>query len=238
MAKGYILTKSKYIRGLQCEKAMYLDVYKPKLAFYPPETLAKFKEGRIFEKTFKDTFPHGVDISAQLRYRMDEYPLLTAKLLKRPGETALFEAGFLYNEVLVLADVVHKHEDGSIDIYEVKNSGAVSNTFCNDIGIQNYVIQHALLSIRPDDLFCKGLTLKHFYLLYNNGEGGFVKEDLLEQAQAACNGIEQNVTHFKQVLHADEPHMPMSEHCDTPYECPYKRYCKRLKAPSRETDTP
>lgn len=119
-----------------------------------------------------------------------------------------------------------------------QNSGAVSNTFCNDIGIQNYVIQHALLSIRPDDLFCKGLTLKHFYLLYNNGEGGFVKEDLLEQAQAACDGIEQNVTHFKQVLHADEPHMPMSEHCDTPYECPYKRYCRHLKAPSRKTDTP
>lgn len=101
-----------------------------------------------------------------------------------------------------------------------QNSGAVSNTFCNDIGIQNYVIQHALLSIRPDDLFCKGLTLKHFYLLYNNGEGGFVKEDLLEQAQAACDGIEQNVTHFKQVLHADEPHMPMSEHCDTPTNAP------------------
>ena len=30
----------------------------------------------------------------------------------------------------------------------------------------------------------------------------------------------------------------MSEHCDTPYECPYKRYCRRLKAPSLETDTP
>lgn len=232
MSKEYLLTKSKYIRGLQCEKALYLDVYKPKLAFYPPETLAKFKEGRLFEKTFKETFPNGIDISARLRYRMDDYPVLTADLLRRPGETALFEAGFLYNEVLVLADVVHKHADGSIDIYEVKNGNAVSSTFRNDIGIQNYVIQHALQAIQPEDLFCNGLTLNHFYLLYNNGEGGFVKEDLREHAQAACDGIEQNVARFKQVLHAEEPLMPMSEQCDTPYECPYKRYCKRLKPKS------
>jgi hypothetical protein len=107
MTKGYILTKSKYIRGLQCEKAMYLDVFKPKLAFYPPEVLAKFRQGRVFEKNFKDTFPNGVDVSSQLRYRMEQYPVLTSQLIQKPGETALFEAGFLYNDVLVLADVVH-----------------------------------------------------------------------------------------------------------------------------------
>lgn len=229
MTKGYILTKSKYIRGLQCEKAMYLDVYKPKLAYYPPEILAKFRQGRVFEKTFKETFPTGIDISAQLRYRMENYPILTADLLMKPGEVAIFEAGFLFNEVLVLADVVHKHTDGTVDIYEVKNSNTVSDTFRNDVGIQYYVIQHALPFIQPGDLFCNGLTLKHFYLLYNDGNDGFVKEDLLAHAQADCQSIEHRVNHFKQVLTEDEPELDMSEHCDTPYECPYKRYCKRLK---------
>jgi len=229
MAKSYILTKSKYIRGLQCEKAMYLDVFKPRLAYYPPETLAKFRQGRDFEKTFKDTFPGGVDISARLRYKMDSYPVLTAELLRGAGEVALFEAGFLYNEVLVLADVVHKHADGGIDIYEVKNSSAVSDTFRNDVAIQYYVVRHALEALRPGDLFCNGLTLKHFYLLYNDGSDGFVKEDLLEQALAASKDTEQKVNHFKQVLSEEEPAMDMSDQCDTPYECPYKRYCKRLK---------
>ena len=171
MTKGYILTKSKYIRGLQCEKAMYLDVFKPKLAFYPPEVLAKFRKGRVFEKNFKDTFPNGVDISSQLRYR----------------------------------------------------------TFRNDVAIQYYVIAHALQSIQPSDLFCNGLTVNHFYLLYNDGNDGFIKEDLLLQADTACKDIEQKVNHFKQVLSEEEPVMEMSDHCDTPYECPYKRYCKRLK---------
>jgi len=229
MANTYLLTKSKYIRGLQCEKALYLEVFKPKLAFYPPETLAKFRQGRVFEKTFKDTFPNGIDLSARLRYRMDSYPVLTAQLLQTPGETALFEAGFLYNGVLVLADVVHKHSDGSIDIYEVKNSTAVSDTFRNDVAIQYYVIRHALAAILPQDLFCDRLSLSHFYLLYNDGADGFVKQDLKEQAHAACGLIEQNIARFKQVLAAEEPSMPMSDQCDTPYECPFKRYCKRLK---------
>lgn len=227
MANSYLLTKSKYIRGLQCEKALYLEVFKPRLAYYPPETLAKFRQGRAFEKTFKDTFAGGIDLSARLRFRMDSYPVLTAELLQKPGEVALFEAGFLYNDVLVLADVVHKHADGTIDIYEVKNSTAVSDTFRNDVAIQYYVIRHALNAIHPQDLFCAGLTMNHFYLLHNDGSNGFAKEDLMSQADAACDLIEQNIARFKQVLSDEEPQMPMSDRCDTPYECPFKRYCKR-----------
>lgn len=224
---AHLLTKSKYIRGLQCLRALYYDVHHAKWAYYPPETLAKFRQGRDFEKTFKDTFPNGIDISARLHSRMASYPTLTAELLSQPGEVVLFEAGFLYNDVLVLADVVHKHPDGSVIIYEVKNSDHVSDTFRNDVSVQHYVISHALPNIIPTDLFCSKLTLTNFFLLFHDEQGQFQREDLMEFAKSMEESIDKKVALFKEtILLPTAPAIEQSSHCDEPYACPYKRSCK------------
>lgn len=224
---SHLLSKSKYIRGLQCEKALYLEVYNPQLAWYSAETLAKFRGGRDFERSFKNTFPQGIDISAQLRSQVDKYPQLTARLLQQEGEVVLFEAGFLFNEVLVLADVVHKHADGTITIYEVKNGKAVSDTFRQDVAIQHYVISQALQRMKMETLFAPQLQLEHFYVLYNDGSDGFVKEDQLTFAREQMGNIAAHVERFKEVLQGVEPVVEPSPHCSQPYECPFKHYCCR-----------
>ncbi|MCQ2295122.1 MAG: hypothetical protein MJZ67_05665 [Bacteroidales bacterium] len=224
---AYRLTKSKYILGLQCEKALFLNVYSPNLAWYSADTLEKFRQGRGFEKSFKDTFPAGIDVSKHMGKRFDRYAEFTAAQLSQPGEVVLFEAGFIYHDVLVLADVLHKAADGTITIYEVKNSLQVSDTFRNDVSIQHYVISHALAEIMPADLFHPQAEIAHFYVLYNDGQGGFLKEDLLEESRAKMDFVSQHVSRFLQVLDAHEPQVEMSAHCDTPYECPFKRYCMR-----------
>ncbi|MBO4599700.1 MAG: hypothetical protein J5641_03070 [Bacteroidales bacterium] len=229
MDTGYVLTKSKYIRGLQCERAMWLDVHNPNAGWYPAETLARFRMGRDFERGFKSTFPQGIDISRRLRSQISRYPVLTAKLLQKPGEVVLFEAGFVFDGVLVLADVVHKEADGMVSIYEVKHGTTVSDTFRNDVTVQHYVIGHALPLMGVHDLFCEGLQIEHFYVLYSDGEGGFAKEDLTDDAHAGWEEVARNVAQFRETLQGGEPDIPMSPHCDNPYECPYKRYCSRRK---------
>lgn len=232
MPPTHLLTKSKYIRGLQCEKALYLDVYQPRLARYSAETLKKFRGGRNFEHAFKSTFPDGIDICARLRAQVDKYPALTAQLLQQEGEVVLFEAGFRYNEVLVLADVVHKSADGAITIYEVKNGKAVSDTFRQDVAVQHYVISHALRLLTTENLFAPPLQLTHFYVLYNDGADGFAKEDLLEFAQGQVDDIAAHVERFKMVLQGSEPDIVPSPHCCQPYECPYSWYCNKAAQPT------
>ena len=226
---AHLLTKSKYIRGLQCQRALWLDVYNPRMARYSAETLAKFRAGRGFEHTFKDTFPEGIDISQRLGKRISEYPVMTAKLLLKAGAVTLFEAGFLHDDVLVLADVVCKHEDGTIDIFEVKNGSHVTDTFRNDVAIQTYVIHHALHKAGGVDLFGPRLRLEHFYVLYNGGDEGFQQEDLLSDALDREEEIATHVAQFKETLRLPEPAIAMSPHCDIPYECPYKQYCTQMK---------
>ena len=218
MAQSYLLTKSKYIRGLQCDRALWLDVYNPKLARYTAEQMRRFDHGREFEYAFKDTFPDGIDISAELKRNTDAYPIMTAQLLNQEEEVNLFEAGFLYNDVLVLADVVHRRPDGTLDIYEVKSGSTLSETYKRDAALQHYVIAHCW-------------EVNKFCVVYNgmsdlsDRSDNFKVVDLTDKLAAQHSEIENNIALMKEILQHGEPATPTGQHCLEPYACPYQHYC-------------
>ncbi len=261
---SHLLSKSKYIRGLQCDRALWFDVFNPRLARYTAEQMRRFDRGRDFEFAFKATFPDGIDLSAELKRNVDAYPARTAELLDRihtpsplrgtppnlGGELkgvaavdehylgsspklgegdrreaeveecetiTLFEAGFLYDDVLVLADVVQQREDGTLDIYEVKSGTALSETYRRDAALQHYVISH-----------CR--SINKFCIVYNgadgvNGSNGFNIVDLTEELAAQHGEIEKNIAAMKDILRHGEPATPTGQHCLEPYACPYQHYC-------------
>ena len=222
MAQSYLLTKSKYIRGLQCDRALWLDVFNPKLARYTAEQMHRFDIGREFEYAFKDTFPNGIDISAELKRNTEAYPTLTAQLLDKEEEVDLFEAGFLYNEVLVLADVVHRQPDGSLDVYEVKSGTTLSDTYKRDAALQHYVISHC----RPIHSFnIVHNTLSEKSDNSENSDKRFTIINLTEELQEQHSEIENNIAVMKEILLHGEPATPTGQHCLTPYACPYQHYC-------------
>lgn len=212
----HLLSKSKYIRGLQCERALWLDVHEPRLARYTAEQMRRFDRGRDFEYAFKSRFLDGIDLSAELGRSVDLYPARTAELLDlRPcsaAKTVLFEAGFQYDDVLVLADVVCQREDGSLDIYEVKSGTTLSDTYRRDAALQHYVISH-----------CREINT--FSIVYANPEGGFIKEELSATLQEQHGEIEKNIAAMKDILRHGEPATPTGQHCLEPYACPYQHYC-------------
>ena len=217
---NHLLSKSRYIRGLQCIKALYLDTFCPNLARVSYETRQKFVAGRSFEKTFKDTFPGGIDISQQLKGQIGRYAILTSELLQRVGEVSLFEAGFCYDGVLVLADVLHKSADGTIDIYEVKNTSHISSVIRNDVYVQYYVISHCIDKLHRFKVVYRGDS--------NEAASApdFCYEDLTEESRLQQEAVSKNIERFKEVLQGMEPNLDMGIQCDTPYECPYKQYCR------------
>lgn len=227
----HLLSKSKYIRGLQCERALWLDVHEPRLARYTAEQMRRFDRGRDFEYAFKSRFPDGIDLSAELGRNVDLYPARTAELLDlRPcsaAKTVLFEAGFQYDDVLVLADVVCQREDGSLDIYEVKSGTTLSDTYRRDAALQHYVISH-----------CR--EVNSFSIVYNgldgvngaNGQGGqdgrFAIVDLTAELAAEGDCIAANIAEMKTIVRATaEPDTPTGQHCLTPYACPYQHHCQQ-----------
>ena len=210
---AHILSKSKYIRGLQCDRALWLDVHRPSLARYTREQMQRFDRGREFEYAFKAQFPDGIDISAELKRNVDAYPALTAQFLDKDEVVALFEAGFQYDDVLVLADVVHQRKDGTLDIYEVKSGNTLSETYRRDAALQHYVISH-----------CREV---HTFNIVYSGIDDFIITDLTEELAAQHDEIEKNIATMKDIILHGEPDTPTGQHCLEPYACPYQHYCQQ-----------
>ncbi|MBR1549243.1 MAG: hypothetical protein IJ634_01230 [Bacteroidales bacterium] len=228
---SHLLSKSKYIRGLQCERALWLDVYQPRLARYTREQMRRFDAGRDFEYSFKSTFPAAIDLSAELGRKVDAYPERTAQLLDANPAAVLFEAGFQYDNVLVLADVVCQREDGTLDIYEVKSGSQLSDTYRKDAAVQHYVISHCRRVNSFSIVHAKKQSENSEYSDYSdysdNFDNRFAIVDLTEALAAQTDTVASNIAAMKDILAHGEPATPTGQHCLEPYACPYQHYCQQ-----------
>ena len=74
--RNYVLSKSTYIRGIQCEKSLYLNKYSPENRTKHNFIKRKvFDFGRDFESKFKSNleFSKGIDLKEKFGNNIDKY---------------------------------------------------------------------------------------------------------------------------------------------------------------------
>lgn len=216
--KVYLFTKTAFVRGMQCRKLIYLDKYCSKLRTPPDaETLARFKKGRDFETAFKDLFPNAIDVKQYHKIVSEKYIDFTQTWLEKEGEVELFEAGILYDKVLVLTDVLRKNEDGSYDIFEVKHSEKINSAIAWDLAVQYYVCKHKLHRINT------------FNVVTRVNETEFRVEDKKEELEGKLGIVRAHIKEFEEILQGFEPDIEMGEQCQNPYTCDFIKYCTAQK---------
>lgn len=188
--------------------------------------MLKFDRGRMFERLFKDRFPDAIDVSAVLHSNFSAYPDYTAEILAREGEVHLFEAGFRYDDVLVLADVVRKCADGTLDIYEVKSGFSLSDTYISDAALQHYVISHCF-PVSSFSVVYNGVTDMATLSSQSDTPCNFMTVNLTDELQSRHAMVSNNISCMKEVLKHAEPDITPGDRCLSPYECPYLSYCNK-----------
>jgi hypothetical protein len=141
------LSKSRFQKGLQCEKALWLSVHAPELA--TPVTEATqwiFDQGTEVGRLAQELFEGGVEVAED--YRHTDEALATTGRLLAGGATTLFEPAFYFDGVLVRVDALVAAGDGTWDLYEVKSSSRVKPENITDAAVQAYVVEGAGLRIR------------------------------------------------------------------------------------------
>jgi hypothetical protein len=124
----HLLSKSTFLRGLQCKKSLYL--YKH---FYDlkdditPQQRAIFNQGNEVGILAQQFFPNGVDASPESHFKMQESVDKTKEFIE-VGESVIYEATFEFNGVLAALDILVKDDEGW-KAYEVKSSTKVSETY-------------------------------------------------------------------------------------------------------------
>jgi hypothetical protein len=221
--KKAILSKSTFIRGLQCEKSLYLYKHNYKLRdAASPQLQAIFNQGTNVGILAQELFPNGVDASPSSYYKMYESVLKTLDFIEN-GEQIIYEATFQYNGVLAALDILVKEDDGW-KAYEVKSSTGVSETYIKDAAIQYYAITNSGIDL-------KDISIVHINNQYvKNGivdiNELFTIESVFDKVLEALPSIPNQINRFKTVIKNDiQPDIDIGTHCDNPYSCDFKGLC-------------
>ena len=232
----HILSKSTYIKGLQCEKALYLTKKHPylrdKLSI---EQRAKFQRGTDVGILAHQYYPGGVNMSPNSPSQFPKKVVETMQNLNDPAINVMYEAVFQYNDTLVMVDLLVREGDQWRAI-EVKSSLKLSPTYYNDAALQYYVLHGC------------GVPLSDFLLMHLNAD--YVRQgeidvkqlfklvSVIDYAKEQEHLIAANVERLKNVValpHA--PQVAVGEHCHEPYNCDFLGHCWK-NVPKDDPDVP
>jgi hypothetical protein len=209
-----LLTKSKYIAGLQCPKLLWVQ-YHDRDRIPEPDAMAQhlFKEGDKVGEMAKKLYPTGIDID----FGEFKNNLAKSKELLNEGKP-LFEAGYIFNNCYSRADVLVPSGD-AWDIVEVKSSSHVKDVHIHDVSFQRYCYEGAGLKIGK----CYLMHMNKKYIRDGEIEVDelFKLEDITSRVDEFSNGLEDRIKSMFDVINSPtDPRVDIGAHCKKPYACP------------------
>ncbi len=218
------LSKTRFQKGLQCEKALWLSVHEPESADPITEaTQWRFDRGSEVGRLAHTLFPNGVEVTEDFRHSAEAVSK-TAHLLGS-GARVLYEPAFIHDGLLVRVDLL-VGVDGSelFDLYEVKSSTRLKPEHITDAAVQTYVVEGSGLRIRRSHVV--HLDSRYVY------QGGtydasrlFAVEDVTTGVRAFLPLVPDNVERFKRLLEGPEPCIAVGQQCRSPYPCDFRGRC-------------
>ena len=231
-----MLSKSKYVRGMNCPKSLWLYVHKKGEQVISEATQAIFSRGTNVGELAQQYFPNG-KLAMLENYPGFESAKRTQEFIKQGVET-IYEATFIYQNTLVAVDILHKEND-KWSIYEVKSTNSTKPQHITDVAVQYYVVKGTGLTV-------EGANVMHFnkhYVKRGNIDvkGLFIYDSIFDKVVSLQNEIEGNIPKLFQLLEADEPIVEMGKQCNSPYACDFQDYCKSflsITTPKELSSTP
>ncbi|MFC1894034.1 hypothetical protein ACFLYR_08495 [Chloroflexota bacterium] len=149
-----LLSKSKYLNGLQCPKLLWIQFNEPeRITETDPVTQYIFDQGHLVGELAKELFPSDIDLPTD--NFMDNIRQAKAQFTQRKP---LFEAGILAGKIYSRIDILNPVYDDEWDIVEVKSSTSVKDVHIDDIAFQKYCGHQV------------GLNINKCHLMYINNQ--------------------------------------------------------------------
>lgn len=232
------LSKSTFIKGSQCPRALWLYKNKFDQRHITEEQKEKFKRGHRFGALAQELFPNGEDASRGIN--TDSYKLKQnlwidqTREFMEAGIENVFEAAFSFEKVFAAVDILQCNEGFNIAL-EVKSSYDIKDVYIMDCALQYYVISH-------------NVPLSDFFLIYPNKEHIdslgidindlkeheydlgqlFKKKSILSEVLSLQPLVKQKINELKPLLNTKkEPTFSMGYYCSSPYNCEFMDYCSQ-----------
>lgn len=216
------ISKSQFLRGLQCPKSLWL--YKnasAELRSKPDEVaLANMASGTSVGELAQGLFPGG----ELIEFNANDFDgmLRRTEELIDSGCKTIYEAAFRGNGIFIMVDILHIGDDGW-ELYEVKASTSVKQYHRYDASVQWYALQAlekplataAIVHINNQYERIGGIDLGELFHV----------EDITDDVIELQEDVEKQLTLMEQVLEEDEPDIRIGSQCSSPFECDYHGHC-------------
>lgn len=234
------ISKTDFVRGLQCEKMLWLDAHAPELKIIPPEVQAKLDAGNEFGDAAMGIFGEYVETTTLREDGKLYYAAMIEKTqqLLAQGERVICEGSFTWYGNFCAADILKKEGNG-YTMYEVKNSFYVRDAFITDLGFQAFLIKkcgvklnkvHLILrgDTPPEDAIPDAYEAQATYVEH----GGFRYRivDLTKEIKPFERLASDRIFELGKIKKKDAemPNISIGAHCDCPYRCWYYEHCHKI----------
>lgn len=214
------VTKTDFVRGMQCPRMLWLDKHHPEFKKIPAEVQQKLDKGNEFGDAAMGMFGPYVEVREYYPGTTRPNKVLMAAKTKEllAAETPIIcEAAFMDRDGNYCAVDILRKTDTGYEMFEVKNAAYVTDRFIVDAGFQAYLIRE-----RCD------LPLERVSIVYNSGilEAPHAIEDITGKAFACFPMVAENLDRLVAIKEQQaEVKCPRGLQCVTPYECWYADYC-------------
>lgn len=220
------ISKSDYIKGLQCSKALWFSNYRKDLKIpidEKPQNL--FDTGNEINDLARKCFAEGKK-AADNYFDIEKSCHLTKELIKQ-GNQVIFEA-----TAIIEADGSHARIDilrkseilGKWNLIEVKGSTSVKDYHIDDMSFQYHVFSKAgydidkcLLMLVDNSYILQGEIYPHKFFKFED-----VSKQILEN-QGEVDSCKSTL--LKVLKDEEEPKIKIGDKCFKPFDCDYQHHC-------------
>ena len=234
------ISKTDFVRGLQCEKMLWLDAHAPEYKIIPPEVQARLDAGNEFGDNAMGIFGDFVETTTFREDGRLNFSAMIEKtqLLLEAQTDVICEASFTWYGNFCAADILRKEGNGYA-LYEVKNAYTARKEFVTDLGFQRLLLRKCGVNVTSCQLILRGDTpnepptkpdepFENEYFL-DRSDFTYRIVDVTKGARIAERIAAERIFELGKLKRKDAlmPPIDIGEHCEAPYRCWYYDFCHK-----------
>ncbi|MBQ8291030.1 MAG: hypothetical protein IJX88_00780 [Clostridia bacterium] len=223
------VSKTDFVRALQCEKMLWLDAHMPELKIIPPEVQARLDAGNEFGDKAMSIFGEYVETTTLKEDgRLDYAAMLEkTKTLLQAGTPVICEGAFSWYGNYCAADILKK--DGEkYALYEVKNTTEIRKEFLVDLGFQRLILRKCGIPLSASFLVLRCDESAGQVCIEHAGER-YKIVDVTKESRSFERIVDSKIFVYGKIKKRDAvmPDIPVGEQCEKPYRCWYYGHCHK-----------
>lgn len=237
------ISKTDFVRALQCEKMLWLDSHVPEQKIVPPEIQAKLDAGNEFGDKAMGIFGPFIETTTLREDGRLHFSAMIEKTknLLEEQTPVICEASFSWYGNFCAADILRLQNSGYA-LYEVKNAYEPRQEFITDLGFQRLILRKSGVKVTASCLVLRGdeppapnsedaETQKRPTqgCVERIKQDGFTYKivDVTAAAKMAERTAEKRIFEFGKLKRKDAemPGVQTGEQCNKPYRCWYYEFC-------------